>query len=105
MWRDGRFLTGRQLEKSSLSSVIFLIFGSIRRSLKSVGKTTVCREELIKVPIAGRNSTREFFSNRVGIGSEGHDLGGTFSIILRITSDETCRRTVKIGLGAHERLR
>ena len=89
MWRDGRFLTGRQLEKSSLSSVIFLIFGSIRRSLKAVGKTTVCREELIKVAIAGRNSTREVFSNRVGIGSEGHDLGSDFSIILRMISDET----------------
>ena len=104
MWRDGRFLTGRQLEKSFLSSVIFLIF-VIRRSLKAVGKKTVCREELIKVAIAGRNSTRQVFSNRVGIGSEGHDLGGTFSIILRITSDATCQRTVKIGLGAHERLR
>ena len=66
-----------------------MIFGSIRPSLKAVGKTTVRREELIKVVTAGRNSTRQVFSNRDEIGSEGHDLGGTFSIILRIISDET----------------
>ena len=77
------------IEKSSLSSDIFLIFGSIRPSLKAVGKTPFCREELIEVVIAGSNYTIQVFRNRVGIGSEGHHLGGDFSIILRILSDET----------------
>ena len=61
----------------------------IRPSLKAVGKTPVCREELSKVVIAGSDSPRQVFSNRVGIGSEGHDLGSDFSIILRMISDET----------------
>ena len=45
--------------------------------MKALGQTPVCREELIKVVIAGSNSTIQVYSNRVGIGSEGHDLEAT----------------------------
>ena len=50
---------------------------------------TALKGELTRVPITGSSSSKQDIKVQVGIGSEGHDFTGDFSIISHTTFEVT----------------
>ena len=86
----GKFETGLKLDKTSGSSVGFLIRGVTTACLKLAGTVPRLRDSLIILVIGSIKLSMFSFKSDVGRGSREHDLVGDDKIICLTSLEVTC---------------